>query len=990
MGDVISRRDLLKASAISAVGYSFVRPLEAIAGPFTMQDYRNLVPRDKKLDPAWVRSLTERGEEPWVSGDDLRFIGMPIGGLFAGTVYLGGDGTLWNWDIFNQHHQGGVDRPGGVQYGDENLSVGRGANYVDPPEQQSPFKQYARIVVVEDNFYRNLDSSTSWDDKSWESIRFLGQYPVGTVEYSDPACSISIRQTAFSPFIPLDVDRSGYPAVVLRYTLTNESSETKTIRLGKICDNPVCIHSRDERSGLLFKDRTLISDSLTSVLFSCEEQALSGTTPRTDIVFEDWESGEYGNWTVQGSAFGNIPRRITDIADYQGDVNQEGEWLVNSHEVRNGESVAEGDQHVGTLTSSEFTIRRKYVNFRIGGGNHPGKTCINLIVDGRVVRTSTGRNSNRMRFESWDVSEFESEAWEGHLVIVDEETGGWGNVGIDDITFSDLPAVETELSDLPDYGTFCMSFVGTATSVPVDMDYTVEDIFFRWSKVNMTPRPFGIEDQLGPGESKTYIFIFAWHFPNLQIPNFPGKKRWYASKWDNAYEVAKEIAENIDELTETTLKWRDTWYDSTLPYWLLDRTFVNTSILATNTCHRFDDGRFWFWEGIGCCHGTCTHVWSYAQAAARVFPEIESYLREHIDFGLAFHEDTGAIDYRAEFARSVAHDGQCGCIMRAYREHTMQKNDAFLKRIWPNVKKATQFMMNEDPDRNGILDGRQYNTLDASWYGPMSWLSSMYLAALRASHAMAIEMGDKDFAKQCYAIIGKGSANIVQQLFNGEYFVHNPDPAHPEANATGKGCHIDQLYGQSWCHWMGLERVVPHEESKIALSNLYKYSFAPDVGPYRKGMDVIKGGRWYAVAGDGGLIMCTFPKGGAERATGEGQSAWAAMYFNECMTGFEYQAAAHMVAEGLVTEGLAVTRAIHDRYSPSQRNPYNEIECSDHYGRAMASFGVYWNVCGFKIHGPKKQLSIDPKIDGDFRCAFIAPDGWGTITRDGIKYKHRV
>ena len=210
------------------------------------------------------------------------------------------------------------------------------------------------------------------------------------------------------------------------------------------------------------------------------------------------------------------------------------------------------------------------------------------------------------------------------------------------------------------------------------------------------------------------------------------------------------------------------------------------------------------------------------------------------------------------------------------------------------------------------------------------------------------------------------------------------------ANATNIGCHIDQLYGQSWCHWMGLERVVPHEESKIALSNLYKYSFAPDVGPYRKGMDVIKGGRWYAVAGDGGLIMCTFPKGGAERATGDGQSAWAAMYFNECMTGFEYQAAAHMVAEGLVAEGLAVTRMVHDRYSPSKRNPYNEIECSDHYGRAMASFGVYWNVCGFNIHGPKKQLSINPKIDGEFRCAFIAPDGWGTITHDGVEYKHRV
>jgi len=64
-------------------------------------------------------------------------------------------------------------------------------------------------------------------------------------------------------------------------------------------------------------------------------------------------------------------------------------------------------------------------------------------------------------------------------------------------------------------------------------------------------------------------------------------------------------------------------------------------------------------------------------------------------------------------------------------------------------------------------------------------------------------------------------------------------------------------------------------------------------------------------------------------------------YFNECMTGFEYQAAAHMILEGLVQEGLGVTRAIHDRCSPSCRNPYNEIECGDQYARAMASHGVF-------------------------------------------------
>ena len=97
--------------------------------------------------------------------------------------------------------------------------------------------------------------------------------------------------------------------------------------------------------------------------------------------------------------------------------------------------------------------------------------------------------------------------------------------------------------------------------------------------------------------------------------------------------------------------------------------------LATATCYRFSNGRFYCWEGAYCCAGTCQHVWQYAQGAARIFPALERYLREQIDFGQSFHE-SGELDYRGEAAKSVAHDGMAGTIVRAYREHLTSADDA--------------------------------------------------------------------------------------------------------------------------------------------------------------------------------------------------------------------------------------------------------------------------------------------------------------------------
>jgi len=141
--------------------------------------------------------------------------------------------------------------------------------------------------------------------------------------------------------------------------------------------------------------------------------------------------------------------------------------------------------------------------------------------------------------------------------------------------------------------------------------------------------------------------------------------------------------------------------------------------------------------------------------------------------------------------------------------------------------------------------------------------------------------------------------------------------------------------------------------------------------------------------GEAGLLMCTFPRSDwdYQQAKGKGPD-WAAGYFNECMNGFEYQVAGHMIWEGLVTEGLAVTRAVHDRYHPSRRNPWNEVECGDHYARSMASYGAFLAACGFEYHGPHGHLGFAPRVSSEtaggpseFKAAFTTAQGWGSFSQ---------
>lgn len=958
-GGRVERRDFLKLAALGAAA-GLVPALPVVAGPFDAADFEKLVPADKKLSPAWLQSLFARGKPAVYRGADLDKIGMPVGGICAGQVYLGGDGRLWHWDIFNQH-------------------IGTGAaHYANPPKPASPLEQgfAIRVTVGGKTQTRRLDGSGFGD------VSFRGEYPIGQVEYREPGAPVAVALEAFSPFVPLDPENSSLPATVLRFTVKNTSGEKVEAELNGWLENAVCLHSGKTGAGLR---RNQIVRQPGMVWLDCSAApspaAPQGPSPRKDIVFEDFQKETYEGWETTGTAFGRGPILKSQIPAYQGDVGSKGPRVVNSHATAPGGDVGAKDRETGTLTSKPFVIERNYVNLWIGGGNHPGKTCVNLLVEGKVVLLATGHNNNQMRRESLDVRQLQGKT--AKIEIVDKESGPWGNIGVAEIVFSDVPAEPAlTLAEQPDFGTMGLALLEPAEgdaacasvladklpeAVPAATGFSVETA--QAPLVQKVVGALGRRLSIEPGKEAVVTFVVAWHFPNLRLKD---GGRNYANRFASAAEVARYVAKNFDSLSRQTRLWRDTWYDSTLPYWFLDRTMANTSILATSTCHWFSTGRFYGWEGVGCCEGTCTHVWHYAHAVARLFPQLERDLRRRTDFGTALDPRTGVINHRGEGA-GLAVDGQAGCILRAYREHQMSADGAFLKALWPKIKTAMQCLVRMDAGQ-GVLEGAQHNTLDQPWFGRIAWLSSLYVTAARACEEMAREMGDEAYARQMRGIAERGGRAIDGELFNGEYYVHVPDKEHLKTVGSHNGCEIDQVFGQSWAFQVGLGRILSEDNVRKALRSLWRYNFTPDVGPFRNRN---KPGRWYAMAGEGGLIMCTWPKGDAARV----QTGFD-YYFNECMTGFEYQVAGHMIWEGMVQEGLAVARMIHDRYHPSRRNPWNEVECGDHYARAKASYGVYLAACGYQYHGPKGFLGFAPRLSPeDFRAAFTTAEGWGTFSQ---------
>jgi uncharacterized protein (DUF608 family) len=501
---------------------------------------------------------------------------------------------------------------------------------------------------------------------------------------------------------------------------------------------------------------------------------------------------------------------------------------------------------------------------------------------------------------------------------------------------------------------------------------------------------------LRPGETKQVVWILSWHFPNVE--NYwarPNEKQGlilknhYGTKWESAWEPAAHAWRNLESLQRRSRQYRDSLYSSTIPAAVIDAVSSQASTIRTNTVMVMEDKLVLAFEGCsdneGCCPMNCTHVYNYEQAMAHLYPDLERNMRD-TDFLMNLHGD-GAMSFRTVLPLEpggnywkAAADGQMGSILKVYREWRLCGDDAWLRKLWPHVKRALEYAWTSwDRDRDGVIEGEQHNTYDIEFYGPNSLVGTLYLGALLAASKMAQHLGDPDSARVYRDLFEQGGKRMDQLLWNGDYYVQRIDEAQEKAAKYqyGEGCLSDQLLGQWFAEIVDLGKLVPHEHIRTALRSIFRHNFRQDFH------DLANVQRIYALNDEKGLLVCSWPKGNRPKL--------AFFYSDEVWTGIEYQVAAHLIYEGMIKEGLAIVEAVRNRYDGARRNPWNEVECGGHYARAMSSWSLLSAMSGFTHSAPEKEMRFGPAVRRSrFRCLYCAGTAWGNYAQEMTKARTEV
>ncbi|TFB16267.1 hypothetical protein E3V93_06355 [Microbacterium sp. 3H14] len=507
----------------------------------------------------------------------------------------------------------------------------------------------------------------------------------------------------------------------------------------------------------------------------------------------------------------------------------------------------------------------------------------------------------------------------------------------------------------------------------------------------------GVVHTVAPGESRDFEFVLSWSFPNRRRgwnghivfadPNLDEVVRnRYAVLWPDAWAAAAHLHTNLGELENTTEAFVEALYGGSLDPVLADAVGANIAAVRSTTGFVVESPNaelgegpvFAAWEGSfdhgGSCEGTCTHVWSYAQTLAWLFPSLERSARR-VEY-LLETDAAGAQKFRGNrvfggpsWFMGPAVDGQLATLLRLHREWRFSGDDDFLRELWPVAARTLDYAIREwDRDGDGLLDGELHNTYDIEFHGAEPLANGVYLAALRAGARMAVHLGERERAEGWSARADHVAAAMDETLWNGEYYRQVIDDVDAHRYQYGDGILTDQLLGQFHAFVNGLGYILPADRVGSALAAIVAHNHRDDLTAHESTQRV------YALNDEGGLLLASWPRGG--------RPSIPFVYSDEVWTGIEHQVAASLLYTGRIEDALCIERSLRARYDGTHRNPWNEIECGNHYARSLASWALLLAASGVQWDAPTRVLSFAPAVPGPFRSLFTTGTGWGRVEID--------
>ncbi len=950
-------------------------------------------------------------------GARLNRIAFPIGGIGAGMYCLEGYGAVSTMSV--QHK---------MDFFNEPTCFAAVCVLGEKPEEN-----IARVLEgpIQDWKYfgqggtGNGASGRTYGFPRFRECSFQARFPFATVSIGDAAVPLAVTITGWSPFTPPDADPSSLPAGALEYRFKNTSAKTQRAIFSFNARN---FMSKGGSIGPLAGGFVLYAgegvDREQSGAFAI---CVSDTPAQIDHC---WFRGGWWdpltiawNNVAEGRAVANppVPNNAPGASLSVPFALKPGEertirldtcWYVPGSGLKYGKAVGaacaaafrqspskgaaagqqpitgflgkgfvntfdpDGDDSVGTLTSPEFELNKRYLHFLIGGGTFECKTCVCLTVEGKEVQSLTGKGVEALEWATFDLSKHSGK--KGRVQIIDRQTGGWGHINADHFILSDEPVSVLKQG------------VDNALVVDTNRITLLEDFegkdFGAWvADSPVVPvSSCACEGGLCATEKP----------PQTYVP-------WYATQFKSIQAVVEHWRAHSADLRSRSEQFRDAFYNTTLPPEVVEAVAANLTILKSPTMLRQHDGRLWCWEGCGdgggCCAGSCAHVWNYAQAVCHLFPSLERGMRQTAFF--EGQDEQGRQAFRVNLPISPgggsfdASDGHLGEIMKAHREWRVSGDRAWLKRFWPKIRTAMEYAIRTwDPRETGLLEEDHHNTYDINYFGPDGHCGSFYLGALAAMIRMGAAAGD-DVARY-RTLLSKGRQRMEKELFNGEYFIQlvrkdgllrNFTPLNPDEQSAayravaqrvneqgpkyqyGTGCLSDGVLGLWMARVCGIEGDLV--DPKMVLSHLlsvYKYNLKRDLSTHANPQRPA-----YAMGNDGGLLLCSWPLGG--------KPLLPFVYSDEVWTGIEYQVAAHLIMLGEIEKGLEIVRVCRKRYDGVRRNPFNEYECGHWYARALSSYSLLEALSGVRYDAVDKALRAHPALVSESRTFLCTDTGYATV-----------